>query len=105
MKYFVNDELETTDKCFTPIFDIVESVDGTFTVTWRTELAELITKAPYAHYFSAIDLARRNAEVIINARFNSDSNIEDIANATFNSVSLDRQINVAVAQCFWELGI
>ena len=93
-----------TQACETSMFVIVEIKSG-FTISWQPGLLKAITQPRYKAWFSAIDLARRNAEVTINARANKESEIAFVAQLIQQSLHSDMQLNHAVAQCFWEIGV
>lgn len=90
--------------CETPLFIVAEISKG-FSVSWQPEVLELITAPRYKAWFSAIDLARRNAEISINARANTDMFIGEVGRLIHQSVMADVRFNHAIKQCFWETGL
>lgn len=97
-------EVLDTASCETSLFIVAEISSG-FSLSWQPGLLKAITQPRYKARFSAIDLARRNAEVTINARANKESEIAFVAQLIQQSLHSDMQLNHAVAQCFWEIGV
>lgn len=97
-------EILDTASFETSLFIIVEISSG-FSLSWQPHALKQITAPRYKAQFSAIDLVRRNAEVSVNARANTNSPIELVGQLIHQSVAADIQINHAVNQCFWETGL
>ena len=97
-------EILDTASCETSLFIVAEISSG-FSLSWQPHALKQITAPRYKAWFSAIDLVRRNAEVTVNARANTNSPIELVGQLIHQSVAADIQINHAVNQCFWETGL
>lgn len=97
-------EILDTASCETPLFIVAEISSG-FSLSWQPYALKLIATPRYKAWFSAIDLVRRNAEVTVNARANTNSPIELVGQLIHQSVAADIQINHVANQCFWETGL
>ncbi|QGZ15677.1 hypothetical protein HYQ21_gp086 [Acinetobacter phage vB_AbaM_Apostate] len=102
--YTTAEEYTYTQSIETMLF-FIDEVNGKFNVVWKPNVLNAIRLPRYDSFFKTFDMCRTNAQTILNARCNSETDYRVIAQLLNESIHNERSINQLLNQCLWELGL